>query len=58
MGEDLPTADDFAVTTLLFAPFNVKAPKEKINQVVADTQKKPIDIVNDMVQDRTNLGRF
>ena len=53
MGEDLPNADDFAVTTLLFAPFNVRASKQKLDNVVATTQKKPIDIINDMVQDRT-----
>ena len=53
MGEDLPTADDFAVTSLLFAPFNIKAPKQKIDQIVSDTQKKPIDIIGDIIQDRT-----
>jgi len=53
MGDDLPTAEDFAVTSLLFAPFNIKAPKQKIDQTVADTGKKPVDIISDVIQDRT-----
>jgi len=53
MGEDMPTAEDFAVTSLLFAPFNIKAPKSKLDNVVAKTGKKPIDIIEDVVKDRT-----
>ena len=53
MGEGLPTAEDFAVTTLLFAPFNIRAPKEKIDNVVSKTGKKPIDIIQDLINDRT-----
>jgi len=53
MGEDLPTAEDFAVTSLLFAPFNIKASKEKLDNVVSKTNKKPIDIISDVVKDRT-----
>jgi len=53
MGEDMPTAEDFAVTSLLFAPFNIKAPKEKLNNLVEKTGKKPIDIIDDLIKDRT-----
>ncbi len=53
MGDDLPTAEDFAITSLLFAPFNIKAPKSKIDNVIAETNKKPIDILSDIVKDRT-----
>lgn len=30
LGDGLPTAEDFAITTLLFAPFNIKASKQTI----------------------------
>ena len=53
MGEDMPTAEDFAVTSLLFAPFNIKASKSKLDNVIAKTGKKPIDIIEDVVKDRT-----
>ena len=46
LGDGLPTAEDFAITTLLFAPFNVKASKKKLNNVSAKTGKKPIDIID------------
>lgn len=53
LGDELPNAEDFAVTSLLFAPFNIKAPKSKLDDVVAKTGKKPIDIIEDVVKDRT-----
>ena len=53
MGDDLPTLEDFAVTNLLFAPFNIKASKKKIDNIVAKTGKKPVDILDDLVKDRT-----
>ena len=53
LGDGLPTAEDFAITTLLFAPFNVKASKKKLNNVSAKTGKKPIDIVDNLIKDRT-----
>lgn len=53
MGDDLPTAEDFAVTSILFAPFNIKASKEKIDSIVSKTGKKPIDIIEDIIKDRT-----
>ena len=53
MGDGLPTAEDFAITTLLFAPFNIKAPKSKIDNVISKTAKKPIDVISDLIKDRT-----
>ena len=53
MNDDLPTAEDFAITTLLFAPFNIKAPKSKIDNVISKTAKKPIDVISDLIKDRT-----
>ena len=53
LDDDMPSAEDFAVTTLLFAPFNVKPNKAKLDDVVAKTGKKPIEIIEDMVKDRT-----
>ncbi len=53
LGDELPNAEDFAVTSLLFAPFNIKASKSKLDNVVAKTGKKPIDIIEDMVKNRT-----
>ena len=53
LGDGLPTAEDFAITTLLFAPFNIKASKQKLENVSAKTGKKPVDIIEDLIQDRT-----
>ena len=53
MGDGLPTAEDFAITTLLFAPFNIKAPKSKIDNVISKTAKKPIDVISDLIKDRS-----
>jgi hypothetical protein len=53
MGDGLPTVEDFAITTLLFAPFNIKAPKSKIDNVISKTAKKPIDVISDLIKDRT-----
>jgi len=53
MGDDLPTAEDFAITNLLFAPFNIKASKKKIDNILVKTGKKPIDIIDNIIQDRT-----
>ena len=53
MGDDLQTAEDFAIQSLLFLPFNIKAPKSKIDNVIAETNKKPIDILSDIIKDRT-----
>ena len=53
MGDDLPTLEDFAITNLLFAPFNIKASKKKIDNIVAKTGKKPIDIIDNAIKDRT-----
>jgi hypothetical protein len=53
MGDELPTLEDFAITNLLFAPFNIKASKKKIDNIVAKTGKKPIDIIDDAIIDRT-----
>ena len=53
LGDGLPNAEDFAVTTLLFAPFNVVAPKAKLENVSTKTGKKPVDIIEDLIKDRT-----
>jgi hypothetical protein len=53
LGDGLPTAEDFAITTLLFAPFNIKASKQKLENVSKKTGKKPVDIIEDLIQDRT-----
>ena len=53
MGDDLPNAEDFAVTSLLFLPFNIKASQSKLNNVSAKTGKKPVDIIDDLIKDRT-----
>ncbi len=52
-GEDLPSAEDFAVQTTLFAPFNIRVTKDKIDDIIAKTGKKPIDIIDDLIKDRT-----
>ena len=53
MGDDLPNAEDFAVTSLLFLPFNIRASQSKLNNVSAKTGKKPVDIIDDLIKDRT-----
>ncbi len=53
LGDGLPTAEDFAITTLLFAPFNVKSSKKKLENVSTKTGKKPVNIIEDLIQDRT-----
>ena len=53
MGDELPTLEDFAITNLLFAPFNINASKKKIDNIVAKTGKKPIDIIDNAIKDRT-----
>ena len=52
-GEDLANAEDFAVQTTLFALFNIKTTKEKSDNIIAKTGKKPIDIIEDIIKDRT-----
>ena len=52
-GEDLPSAEDFAVQTTLFAPFNIRVTKDKIDDIITKTGKKPIDIIDDLIKDRT-----
>jgi len=52
-GEDLPSAEDFAVQTTLFAPFNIRVTKDKIDNIIAKTGKKPVDIIDDLIKDRT-----
>jgi len=53
MGDELPTLEDFAVLNVIFAPFNIKASKKKIENIVTKTGKKPIDIIDNLIQDRT-----
>ena len=53
LGDDLPTAEDFAVTSLLFAPFNIKPAKEKLDNMVSKTGKKPIEMLEEGFVDRS-----
>ena len=47
LGDDLPTAEDFAVTSLLFAPFNIKPAKQKLDNMISKTGKKPIEMLEE-----------